>query len=90
MEAASFRPLQAECGHCGGVSTDLQRLVAACGLAPVALELAERLIEPLVSDSRMVVTLARALNAALASAGWPMPARLAAGPGPSGPVRTLH
>lgn len=90
VEAASLRPLQAECAHCGGISPDLQRLVAACGLAPVAFELAERLIEPLVSDSRMVVTLARALNAALASAGWPVPARLAAEPRSPGSVRTLH
>ncbi len=31
IEATSLRPLRTRCGHCGGVSADLQRLVAACG-----------------------------------------------------------
>ncbi|MET0274487.1 MAG: hypothetical protein ABW360_15985 [Phenylobacterium sp.] len=76
VEAASLRPIRGECPHCGGASGDLQRLVVACGIAPVAFELGERLLEPLVSDTRTVMVLARSLNAALAAAGWPLPARV--------------
>jgi len=91
VEAASLRPIQAECAHCGGASLDLQRLVVACGVAPVDFELGERLVEPLVSDTQTVMTLARALNAALAASEWRLPARL----GPPRPAAideglTLH
>lgn len=92
IEADSLRPLQAECPHCGGAGPDVQRLVAACGVAPVDLGLGERLIAPLVRDPAMVMILARSLNAALAASGWPLPARL--GPPPEGsagePPQTLH
>jgi len=77
IEAASLRPIRAQCAHCGGASEDLQRLVAACGVAPVALREGERLIEPLVSEPRSIMILARSLNDALFQAGWPLPARLA-------------
>jgi hypothetical protein len=86
IEAARVRPIEAQCPGCGGPSTDVQRLVVACGIAPVDAALGERLIEPLVSDAHAVMVLGRFLNTALAAAGWPLPARLcgpcAAGPSP--------
>lgn len=89
VEADSLRPIQAECDHCGGAAPDLQRLVVACGVAPVAFEMGERLLEPLVSDPRAVMILARSLNAALASSGWPLPARLGS-PSAPGRASTVH
>jgi hypothetical protein len=89
IEAARLRPLEATCRVCGGSSQDLQRLVVACGIAPVDLRLGERLIEPLVSEAGSVMVLARLLNSALAEAGWPLPARL--GRQPADPQDlTLH
>ncbi len=90
IEAASLRPIRAECPRCGGAAADLQRLVVACGVAPVALEMGERLIAPLVSEPRPVMVLARSLNAALAGAGWPLPARLGKPSEPGAAHRTLH
>lgn len=90
IEASSLRPLRAECPHCGGAAADVQRLVVACGVAPVALDMGEKLIAPLVSDPRPVMVLARSLNAALAQAGWPLPARLGAPSEPGEAHRTLH
>ena len=75
VEAASRRPLALTCGHCGGMSTDAQRLIVACGLAPTERHLAEALLAPVVQDPTMVIMLGRSLNAALAAAGWPLPAR---------------
>lgn len=90
VEASTRRPLRAECPDCGGAAPDLQRLVVACGVAPVALDLGERLIAPLVSDPQAVMLLARSLNAALASAGWPLPARLGPTSAPGDSPPTLH
>lgn len=90
IEASSLRPLRAECPHCGGAAADLQRLVVACGVAPVAQDLGEMLIAPLVSDPGLVMALARSLNAALARAGWPLPARLGAPSEPGEAHPTLH
>ncbi len=78
IEAASLRPIRAQCAHCGGASADLQRLVAACGIAPWRSARGERLIESLVSEPRAIMILARSLNDALFQAGWPLPARLVA------------
>ncbi|MFC3079833.1 hypothetical protein ACFODL_17160 [Phenylobacterium terrae] len=89
MDAARLRPIEATCRHCGGASQDVQRLVVACGLAPVDLDLGERLIAPLVSEATSVMVLARALNAALAQAGWPLPARLGV-QDPSHEQPTMH
>ena len=75
VEAGSRRPLALTCGHCGGLSTDAQRLIVACGLAPTDRRLAEALLAPVVHEPPMVMMLARSLNAALAAAGWPLPAR---------------
>lgn len=88
IEAGCVRPLCAHCADCGGLSDDLQRLVAACGLSPVAFEMGEALVAPLVRDPCQVMTLARALNAALAACGWPLPARLEPAADRTG--RTLH
>lgn len=90
IEASSLRPLRAECPHCGGAAADVQRLVVACGIAPVAQDLGEKLIAPLVSDPGLVMVLARSLNAALAHAGWPLPARLGEPFEPGEAHRTLH
>lgn len=90
VEASIVRPIQAECPHCGGAAPDVQRLVVACGVAPVAFDLGEKLIEPLVSDPQAVMILARSLNVALAQAGWPLPARLGAPSEPGEARRTVH
>ena len=90
IEASTRRPIRAECCSCGGAAPDLQRLVVACGVAPVALDLGEKLIAPLVSNPQAVMVLARSLNAALADAGWPLPARLGAPSDPGHTHRTLH
>lgn len=76
LEAACHRPFQLRCPRCGGASLDEQRLVVACGLAPVALDLGERLLEPMLADAGAVMILARALNASLAADGYPLPVRL--------------
>lgn len=89
LEAACRRPLQLQCPRCGGASLDEQRLVVACGLAPVALDLGERLLEPLLADAGAVMILARALNASLAADGYPLPARLA-DTAPTEAPPTLH
>jgi len=90
VEATTRRPIKAECACCGGAAPDVQRLVVACGVAPVAFEMGEKLIAPLVRDPRPVMVLARSLNAALAQAGWPLPARLGAPSEPGAAGRTLH
>ena len=90
VEASILRPILAECDHCGGAAPDVQRLVVACGVAPVAFDLGEKLIAPLVSDPQGVMILARSLNAALAQAGWPLPARLGAPTEPGEAHRTVH
>lgn len=90
VEASTRRPIKAECPCCGGAAADVQRLVVACGVAHVAFEMGEKLIAPLVSDPQQVMTLARALNAALAQAGWPLPARLSIPSEPGEHPRTLH
>jgi hypothetical protein len=75
VEAGSLRPLALTCSHCGGMSTDAQRLIVACGLAPTERRLAEALLAPVVQDPTIVIMLGRSLNTALAAAGWPLPAR---------------
>jgi hypothetical protein len=92
VEAGSRRPLALTCGHCGGMSTDAQRLIVACGLAPTDRRLAEALLAPVVHEPGMVMMLSRSLNAALAAAGWPLPARGLEGEvAPQVPERTtLH
>src|SRR5688500_2389797 len=79
VEAGSRRPLALACGHCGGMSTDAQRLIVACGLAPTDRHTAEALLAPVVEDPTIVMMLGRSLNTALAAAGWPLPARGLAG-----------
>ena len=90
VEASTLRPIVAECSECGGAAPDLQRLVVACGVAPIDLRMGEALIAPLVSDPQQVMVLARSLNAALAQAGWPLPARLGAPSEPGHARRTVH
>ena len=90
VEAACLRPMETECPGCGGVGLDLQRLVVACGLAPVDMEVGEQLLAPLVSDPTGVMTLARGLNAAMAQAGWPLPVRLYAPAEPCGAQAAAH
>lgn len=86
LEGVGRRPLRLHCGVCPGYAEDEQRLVLACGLSPVAPEVALRLLEPLVRDPATVVCFARALNAALCADGLALPVRLGA---PAEPV-TLH
>ena len=90
VEAACLRPMETECPGCGGVGLDLQRLVVACGVAPVDMDVGEQLLAPLVSDPAGVMTLARGLNAAMAQAGWPLPARLHSPAEPCGAPAATH
>lgn len=92
IEAASRRPIQVQCRSCGGISTDEQRLVVACGLSTSAFDVGAELLEPLLIQSEQVMVMARSLNLALADCGWRLPARLGgvrAVPHPQ-PGRTLH
>ncbi|MEW5684096.1 MAG: hypothetical protein AB1942_04180 [Pseudomonadota bacterium] len=77
VEKVSRRPLQLTCPGCGGVSTDAQRLIVACGVAPVDPMIAEALLNPILRDPTAVVLLGRSLNASLAADGWRLPVRLA-------------
>ncbi len=76
IEAACRGPLQIECPGCGGASADAQRLIVACGVSPVAPDMAHALLSPLLIDTQLVVQMGRRLNASLAADGWPLPARL--------------
>ncbi|MDP3173493.1 MAG: hypothetical protein Q8M88_03555 [Phenylobacterium sp.] len=76
VESASRRPIRIQCACCGGMSNDEQRLVLATGVAPIAMDMGERLLEPITLDAREVMVLGRALGASLAAAGLPLPARL--------------
>jgi hypothetical protein len=76
IEAACHRPLRIECPGCGGASADAQRLIVACGVSPVAANMAHALLSPLMIDTALVVQMGRQLNASLAADGWPLPVRL--------------
>jgi hypothetical protein len=76
-ESASSRPLEVDCSHCGGASSDMQRLVISCGLAPLDPALGAELIAPFVFDAEPVMVLGRTLNRTLAACGWRVPVRLA-------------
>jgi hypothetical protein len=80
VEAARLRPLTPSCRGCSGFGPDLQRLVVACGAAPVAFEAGEKLLQPLLADAASTMVLARSLNGAMAACGWRLPVRLAAPP----------
>lgn len=91
IEMAGRRPIRMQCPSCGGPSTDEQRLLVALGVAPVAFEIGERVLEPLLTETKPVMVLGRALNAALAAAGFPIPARLTDPPfGPVPAPPTVH
>jgi len=91
VEASLRRPIQIQCPVCGGVSTDEQRLVVSCGLAGTATTIGEALLDPLLTDARPVMVLARALNAALTVEGYPLPVRLGERPAPhAATVATVH
>ncbi|MDZ4372059.1 MAG: hypothetical protein U1C74_11615, partial [Phenylobacterium sp.] len=74
VEADSRRPLSLTCPDCGGVSTDAQRLIVACGAAPTDWALAHALLEPILHHPDLVIDLSQTLNRALAAEGWPLPA----------------
>jgi hypothetical protein len=92
VEVAALRPIEIQCLHCNGLSLDEQRLVVACGIAPVAFDLGRKVLEPMLRDTETPLVLARCLNGALAAEGLFLPARLMDGPALHGdtPPRTLH
>jgi hypothetical protein len=91
VEATLLRPIQIHHPGCNRISPDEQRLVAACGLAPIAPELGEELLGPLLLGAETVMVLGRMLNAALRAAGLYLPARLFHGsPGQPTGRMTLH
>jgi hypothetical protein len=75
VEASARRRLQIHRVACAGVTADERSLLLACGLAPVALETGEGLLQPMLGDAEPAMGLARALNAAFAADGWLLPAR---------------
>lgn len=75
LERNASRALSLGCGQCGGLSMDEQRLITACGIAPIDLDTGQKLLEPLQIDPGPAMIMARALNAALAAIGLPLPAR---------------
>lgn len=87
VEAGCRRTLQIDCPRCGGVSQDEQRLIMACGLARAAPELAEQILQPLLLDGRSAIALAAALNVAMTTEGWRLPARLTSSPSDHAPDR---
>lgn len=90
VEAGRLRPMVTRCQHCEGPGPDVQRLVLACGLAPVDMDLGGDLIGSLVFDTEGVMILARALNAALCACGWPLPSRVEAVREAAAERRALH
>ncbi|MDP3659619.1 hypothetical protein [Phenylobacterium sp.] len=58
------------------MSNDEQRLAPATGVAPIAMKMGERLLEPITLDACEDMVLGRALGASLAAAGLPLPAHL--------------
>ena len=76
-ERACLKSLEVHCPCCPGYSADEQRLVLACGVGPVAEDVARRLLQPLVSDSAPLLAIGRSLNASLAADGLELPVRLA-------------
>ena len=76
-ERACLKPLEVHCPCCPGYSADEQRLVLACGVGPVAGDIARRLLQPLVSDAAPLLAIGRGLNASLAADGLELPVRLA-------------
>lgn len=87
VERHASRAFAIGCLGCGHVSPDEQRLIHACGLAPVAFDLGEELLAPLQTNPLPAMTMARALNAALGDVGLVLPARLQ---GQGRPSATLH
>jgi hypothetical protein len=89
IEAGGRRALRVHCGACPGYAEDEQRLVLACGLAPIEPQMAMQLLAPLVRDAGPVVCFAAALNAALAQEGFALPVRLS-DPAPTAGLATIH
>ncbi|GEM_PF-1091189 len=79
LERQTRRPLQIACGGCAGYGEDEQRLIVACGVARVDMQIARALLAPLVSQPEPVAIFARALNMVLAHEGLHLPARLETG-----------
>ena len=86
VEADTLRPIQIRCAGCGGLSDDEERLIVACGIAPVAMDLGEQLLAPMLREPGVAMALGRSLNAAMAADGWRLPARI----GAPAPAPTLH
>lgn len=89
FERACLKPLEVHRPCCPGYSADEQRLVLACGVGPVAQDLAWRLLQPLVNDAAPLLAIGRSLNASLAADGLELPARLADEPADA-ETRVLH
>jgi hypothetical protein len=84
VEAGARRPIAWACPQGGRPSADEARLIQACGLAPLDLQLSCGLLEPLTADPESAAVLGRSLNLALCAAGWRCPARLRGAPCPKG------
>ena len=75
IEGQVRRPLRIAAPCRQGYADDEQRLITACGLCPVAPEMANRLLESLVTTPEAVIVTARFLNMALAHEALALPLR---------------
>lgn len=78
LEAGARRPIAWAQPSTGTLTVDEARLIQACGLAPVDLQLSCGLLAPLLAEPEGAAVLGRGLNLALAQAGWRYPARICA------------
>jgi len=79
VEAGRKRPIRIKCPHGKEPSSDEDLLLTACGMAPLSMEVAERILEPLLLNAASVGALGRALNAAMRMDGMRLPARRSIG-----------
>lgn len=80
LEAGARRPIMLSSDG-GDPSADEIRLIRACGVATIDLQVSCDLLEPLCREPEAVAVLGRGLNLSLIAAGWPYPARFGPGPG---------
>lgn len=89
VEAELTRSLRVQHPGCAGISDDEQRLILACGLAPIAPDLGHALLRTMVGETGLVMGLGRILNSSLSGAGLSLPARMLDTPLRT-PAPTLH
>jgi hypothetical protein len=77
------RPLRIRQPQCLHYDGDEQSLVVACGLSPVAPDMAAHLLEDLVTAPPLVTAMLRAVNCTFSLAEHDLPVRMRQGPEPA-------